>query len=134
MAEQGDMDDLDLLHQVRANPPYNSAEIQRLFEVAEERICDGVYDPQTVVDREEAAYQEHRQEWDEKYQGEFIAVHRGQVIDHDTGEDRLVQRLDQKQRETGLFRAYIVHIGAPVYAAKGPTFRKTQEPTTQQKG
>jgi len=121
MAEQGDIDDLEELRRVRADPPYDSEEIRRLFATAEERIHDRVYDPQTVVDREEAAYQEHRQEWDEKYKSEFIAIHRGQVIDHDTDKYRLIQRLDQKQRETGRFSAYIVQIGAPVYVARGPT-------------
>lgn len=119
MAERGDFEGLDLLRQVRADPPYNSETIQKLFETAEERIHDRVYDPQTVVDREEAAYQEHYLEWNEKYAGEFIAIHRGQVIDHDADEDRLIERLDEKQRNEGRFRAYIVEIGAPVYKVKG---------------
>lgn len=127
MAERGDLEDLDLLRQVRADPPYNSELIQKLLETAEERIHDRVYDPQTVVDREEAAYQEHRQEWDEKYAGEFIAIHRGQVIDHDTDEDRLIERLDERQRNEGRFRAYIVEIGAPVYVARGPTVLRSQK-------
>lgn len=127
IAERGDMEELDLLRQVRADPPYNSEAIQKLLETAEERIHDRVYDPQTVVDREEAAYQEHRREWDEAYAGEFIAIHRGQVIDHDTDEDRLIERLDERQRSEGRFRAYIVEIGAPVYVARGPTVLRSQK-------
>lgn len=120
MAEQGDAEELDLLRQVRASPPYTSETIEHLFEEADERICERVYDPQVVVDREEAAYQEHRQEWDKLYKGEFIAIHRGEVIDHDRDKARLIQRLFQKQDEDGEFRAYIVEIGAPVYVARGP--------------
>jgi|GEM_PF-5749440 len=120
MAEQGDIEELDLLRQVRAHPPYDSDEIRRLLDLAEDQIHDRVYDPQRVVDREEAAYQQHQQEWDEQYKGKFIAIHRGQVIDHDANKRRLIQRLDQKQREEGRFRAYIVQIGAPLYVARGP--------------
>ena len=118
--ENGDVEELDLIRRIRVHPPYDSDKIQRLLDLAEDQIHDRVYDPQRVVDREEAAYQQHQQEWDEQYKGEFIAIHRGQVIDHDANKRRLIQRLDQKQREEGRFRAYIVQIGAPLYVARGP--------------
>lgn len=120
MAEKGDADDLDLLRHLKVHPAYHSPAIQRLFEMDDVHIHGRVYSSQAVLDREEAAYQQHRQEWDQIYKGEHIAIHRGEVIDHDPDKFRLIERLDQKQWEGGRFRAYIVQIGRPVYVARGP--------------
>lgn len=120
MSENGDAGDLARLRQMKKDPPFNSDEIQKLLAAAEEAIHHRVYHPRTVIDREEAAYQENKQEWDSQYRGEFIAVHLGQVIDHDSDKSTLLQRLDQQQRESGRFRAYVIHIGGPIFEAKGP--------------
>lgn len=120
MAEQGNGEDLALLRRVRKLPPFASDEIRRSLANAEEQIHARVYAPRAVIDREEAAYQRNRAEWDTLYAGQYIAVHFGQVIDHDVDKRLLIRRLDQQQREEGRFRAYIVQVGAPIYEARGP--------------
>lgn len=120
MAEQGDIDDLELIRRLKGHPAYDYPVIRGLFETSDERIHGRVYHPKVVLAREETAYQQYRQEWDDTYKGEFIAIHRGEVVDHDPDKYRLIQRLDQKQREYGRFRTYIVQVGGVIYAARGP--------------
>jgi hypothetical protein len=122
-AELGNVDDLNLLRAIRENPPYQSKELIELVEVADRRICERVYDPERVVQREEQAYQRNRDTWDRQYSGEFIAIHCGQVIDHDVDKLCLIQRLDQLQQKNGGFRAYIVEIGGPIYHARSPRIK-----------
>lgn len=118
MLGRGDVEELDLLRAVRANPPFVSETISRLFERADENICRRVYDAVRVAEEGEQAYQRSRQEWDRRYSGQYIAIHRGQVEDTDSDKRRLLQRLADRQRATGPFRAYIVQIGAPVIVVR----------------
>jgi hypothetical protein len=115
---RGDVEELDLLRAVRANPPFVSETISRLFERADENICRRVYDAVRVAEEGEQAYQRGRQEWDRRYAGQYIAIHRGQVEDVDSDKRCLMWRLAQKQQATGPFRAYIVQIGAPVFVVR----------------
>lgn len=118
MLGRGDVEELDVLRAVRVNPPFVSEAISRLFERADENICRRVYDAVRVAEEGEQAYQSNRQEWDSRYSGQYIAIHRGQVEDADKDKGRLIQRLAQRQRATGPFRAYIVQIGAPVFVVR----------------
>lgn len=118
MLGRGDVEELDLLRAVRANPPYVTETISRLFERADENICRRVYDAVRVAEEGELTYQRNRQEWDSRYFGQYIAIHRGQVEDADENKGQLIQRLAQKQRIVGPFRAYIVKIGGPVLVVR----------------
>ena len=48
------------------------------------------------MEKEAAAYDAMREEMVEKYLGQYVAVFRGQVIDHDADVGALVDRLDKQ--------------------------------------
>ena len=81
------------------------------------------YGSQKTLEREEVAYQAHKAEWDEKYRGEYIALHRGEVVAHDKEKSAVMRSLIEMQRESGRFRAYLVQVGAPLITVRGPSRR-----------
>jgi hypothetical protein len=128
IAERGGEEDLKLLREIRRNPPYTSDDIIRLLGIAEEKIAERVDDPEYVVRKGEEAYQQNRDSWDRLYQGEHIAICRGEVIDSDVVESALVERLIRAQGERGPFRAYVVEVGAPVLSVRQPSLGRHSEP------
>jgi hypothetical protein len=72
------------------------------------------------MERGEEAYQQNRAEWEQEYDGQFIAIHRDRVVAADENEHQLVRQVIELQRRRGRFTAYIVKVGAPVIAAHGP--------------
>ncbi|OGZ46526.1 MAG: hypothetical protein A3J55_03050 [Candidatus Ryanbacteria bacterium RIFCSPHIGHO2_02_FULL_45_17b] len=79
------------------------------------------YSPRNVLEREEQAYQGHKTKWDEVYKGEWIAVHNGVVVAHDKEKGAVLKSLIRKQKESGRFRSYLIHIGYPLVSVRGPT-------------
>lgn len=128
MAERGGEEDLDLLKELRATPPYAKPDLQTLLEIAIQEIQQRVNDPDYVMEKEEAAYQAHQTEWKEQYKNQFIAIHRGTVIDSDSDKPALIDRLMKKQKEEGPFRAYIVHIGESEFTVRGPKSKRAGQP------
>lgn len=129
MAGRGMEAELDLLQEVKKEPPTfveesssvdTSEEICRLIVSAEQRIRERVSDPEHVMSRGEEAYQKNKEAWDRHYQGEFIAIHRGEVVAHNGEQAQLARQLLDLQREKGRFRAYVVEVGAPQIVARGP--------------
>lgn len=49
-----------------------------------------------IMAREEAAYRAMREEIAAKFTGEYVAIHCGQLVDHDSKELALLRRLDEK--------------------------------------
>lgn len=76
--------------------------------------------PMAVLKESDAAYRAHKEEWDQKYAGQHIAVYQGEVIDADKDKTRLVKRIIKKQKERGRFRACLIQIGAPLLELRGP--------------
>lgn len=115
MAGMGDEDDLFLLRAVMRTAPYTQKETASLAARAEKEIVQNVYDPEEVAKRGEAAYLRHQEEWDSHYAGETIAIVRDAVVAHHRDPGKVAHQLLALQREHGLFRAYLVEIGARVF-------------------
>lgn len=114
LAERGDEDDLYRLRAAVRARPYADAALARLAAQVEKRLVQRVYDPQWVAQAGEATYLRHRAEWDVEYAGEHIAIARGGVVAHSRDKGEVMRALLALQKEHGLFRAYVVQIGAPV--------------------
>ncbi len=110
MAERGMEEDLDLIRQVKQAPPYSSDPLLQLLEEVEERIVRRVYDFDYVLARGEEAFERNEVEWTRRYAGQYIAIHRGEVIDADRDKGLLTQRLLDAQDVSGPFRAYIIEL------------------------
>lgn len=65
------------------------------LELAEEAGREAQSEEQLMA-REEAAYQAMREELVARYVGEYVAIHRGQLVDHDSDELALLKRIDAK--------------------------------------
>lgn len=114
MAEQGDEDDLFALRAAMRSALYSRGEIATLAVRAEKEIARRVYDPQRVAEVGEAAYLRRRDEWDRQYADKTIAVAHGEVVAYHSEKGEVLRRLFALQKEHGLFRAYVVEIGASV--------------------
>lgn len=130
MAGRGMEEELDLLEKVRRSPPRFLAEdssttgshqeICRLIQSAEQRIRMRVNDPEHVMVKGEEAYLKNEEAWSARYPGEFIAIHRGEVVAHDPEQTELAKKLFDLQGEKGRFRAYVVEVGSSPLGARGP--------------
>lgn len=49
-----------------------------------------------AMQREKAAFQAMHPELLQRYNGQYVAIHQGQVIDHDADQLMLVRRIDEK--------------------------------------
>lgn len=125
MAERGAEEELDLLKELRNKHRYAAPDIQSLLAMAIQEIQQRVNGPDYVMEKEEAAYEAHQEEWNKQYPDKFIAIHRGAIIDSDLEKPALIDRLMQKQKEEGPFRAYIVQVGEPVLTVRGPKNKRT---------
>lgn len=114
MYGRGDADELDLLREISKSPPFMSESIGRLIKRVDLSICQKVYHPQRVVQEGELAYQRNREDWNRRYAGQFIAVHRGAIEFAAKTKDDLLKQLAQKQQAWGPFRAYIIQVSAPI--------------------
>ena len=125
MGEQGEEEDLAALRVIERQPPFAlSEEMRRYLKNAQDDIEKRVYRPSYVLEQGEAAYHAHKQEWEQQYWGQHIAIHAGEVIEHDADRDRLVEKIIKRQKEEGRFRAYLVHVGAPVPTVRDPRLGK----------
>lgn len=79
------------------------------------------YSSQNTLEREEYAYQAHKSEWDKQYAGEWIALHKGEVVCHHKDKSKITELLIGIQKKRGRFRAYLVHIGDSLVGVRGPT-------------
>lgn len=76
-------------------------------------------DPAETLRKGEAAYQRNREDWDRLYSGQYIAIYQERVVAADFDKTKLLEQLIEQQKH-GKFRAYIVHVGAPVFQVRGP--------------
>ncbi len=123
VAEHGEDEEISLLQEIRKEPPYRSDSVNRLLEIAEKRINLRLNDPAYVTKKSEEAYQRHKAQWERDYAGQFIAIHRGEVIDSDRDESELVKRVIELQRKNHPFRVYLIEVGSIVSEARGPRKR-----------
>ena len=78
----------------------------------------------TVIQDEVAAFEAmHAQLW-QKYPHQFVAIYQGVVIDHDTDEMALIQRIDHKHPEEAvLIRRVLPHL-SKILSFRSPHFVK----------
>lgn len=88
---------------IQISPPFNLPEGSEVYVVAtgrrmtETEIKNPLYvspDRETML-QEQAAYQAMLSELLTNYKGQYVALHQGGVVDHDTDKIALVMRLDQ---------------------------------------
>jgi len=121
--EEGTIDDLEFLLEIKGSPLCTSKIIQDLIDRANREIRKRFYAPAEVLKREEAAYQLHQEEWGSKYgKGTYIAIHKGEVVAHAKDKAALYRQLTKLQRHSR-FRPYVVQIDAPIIDVRGPRFR-----------
>jgi hypothetical protein len=123
MAEHGIEADLELLQRIKNDPPYSSKDIEQFLAKTERRISEKVNAPNYVLRKGEEAYQRNKEAWERQYAGQYIAIHRGAVVDADQDKSQLIERLMAAQKEQGPFRAYIVKVDTPTLAFRGPSRR-----------
>jgi len=125
IVERGQEDDLKLLQRLKQDPPYTSDEIVQLLDLAMQRIRERTRqrdDSPTAVQRQgEGAYGLHKEEWDRRYAGRYIAIYQGEVIASDTKKIKLMEKIVRKQREEGPFRACVMKIESSAAGSKKPS-------------
>lgn len=68
---------------------------EHLAETLAETLVEDSYDKNTAVERERDVYHAlHATLWS-KYRGQYVAIYRGELIDHDSDQLALVNRLDE---------------------------------------
>lgn len=115
--EKGSKEALDLILQLqrKKNPRYYNPTVKHLIDMAIQKLSGqgAEEDDSPLIARRESekAYRAHKQEWEQKYAGQYIAVYRGAVIDSDTDETELALKIIEKQRqEKRPFRACILRM------------------------
>jgi len=123
--ECGTENDLALLRELKENPPYASDEIHKLLDIAMQRIRERTSQkddpPAAVLRKDEEAYQLHKEEWDRRYAGRYIAIYQGEVIASDAKKTKLTEKIFKKQREKGPFRACVIKIESSAAGGKKPS-------------
>ena len=116
MAErpEGNFKHLFLVRDARRGRLGQLDDISRLLRTTEDKIYTKLYKSRAVVDREEAAYQKRAEEWKRLYSGQFIAVHRGEVIASQRGYSGMLEQLHEYQTVHGPISAYVIQVGAPL--------------------
>jgi hypothetical protein len=112
--------DLQLVRQTLRSSRFQSEGTIDLLIRTEEKLTQRIYAPELVIEREEQAYQLHRTEWDRQYQGQYVAIHCGQVTAAHDDRTQLIELLRRQQVEHGPMCTYIVQIGAPLLACSEP--------------
>jgi hypothetical protein len=97
----GTEEDLELLYRLKKDPGYPTKEIQQLIDKAIQKLGGQIDDEEASPAREmkEAAkaYQANKEEWDQQYAGQYVAVCQSKVMDSDADENELAERMIEKQ-------------------------------------
>jgi hypothetical protein len=120
MGERGLEEELDLVRQVKKNPPYPSGDILQLLADTEEKTAKRVEDPAYITRTGEETYQRYKHIWDRLYEGKYVAIYQNDVIASHHDESKLIEEIIWRQKKKGPFRAYIVETGASVLSLRKP--------------
>jgi hypothetical protein len=123
MSENGLEEELDLLRQIRKNPPYSSQRVEYLLDIAEQRSFERINEPRYVMSKGLQAYRLNKTEWERVYHNQVIALNRGRVVAHAPTREELMKQVARVQKTEGSFRPYIVEVGSPDLEARGPLAR-----------
>jgi hypothetical protein len=128
MSERGVEEDLDLVREIKDNPPFTDDDLLQLLETTDEKISQRVDDPFYVLKKGDEAYQRNRRLWDQIYQGKYIAIYKNDVILASEDETELTAEIIRMQKDKGPFRAYIVKPGDSIIDVASPRKRELKKP------
>lgn len=111
--ERGEEEELGLVRKIRLHPPFESNEIDELLEVAERRIAGRVNDPDYIVKSAEEAYLQHREKWQRRFGGQYIAVHHGQVLYADSDRLAIIARMIETEESVDCLAVSTSKVGGP---------------------
>ena len=77
-----------------------------------------------LMRRESEAFRTMHSALLEKYPGQFIAIHRGQLVDHDTDQLALFMRIEQQLPEQVVLIVQVVSDIEEVYTVRSPRFER----------
>lgn len=110
---RGTKDNLALLTKRKKDPRYPTTENLQLIDMAIQKLSGQASEedsPRVAVQKGEEAYSQHKEEWDQKYAGRYIAVYQGEVIAAYTDKKKLLGAIMRKQQEKGPFYACILKV------------------------
>lgn len=94
-------------------PYWTELETRALTPEEQEQMNKLVRYPNEVIVRSaQDAFRKNRDRWEEKYEGQWIAIWDGKVLDSDFDRDKLYSRLDQKYAGSGIW-GYTLNVGYP---------------------
>lgn len=79
-------------------------------------------EPDVQVEREKAAYLQLYPELREKYPGQFVAIHEGQLVDHDQEYEALFERIDDRYPDTFVWLAKVEEEPISTIVFRSPRF------------
>ena len=88
--------------------------------LAQQNIADARREKQMA--EEEIAYQTMREDLLAKHAGEYVAIYRGQLIDHDQDEIALLRRLDAKYPNEVVLMRQVTAESEPILHFRSPRF------------
>jgi len=79
-------------------------------------------DPNPAVDSEKTAYLALHEQLLDKYEGEYVAIYQGELIDHDIEFAVLYTRVNQQHPDTFVLIRQVEQAPEPVYHFRSPRF------------
>ncbi len=79
-------------------------------------------DPNPAVDSEKAAYLVLHEQLLENYEGDYVAIYQGELIDHDIEFATLYARVNQQHPDTFVLIRQVDRVPDPVYHFRSPRF------------
>lgn len=77
---------------------------------------------ETAVDREEAAFRRLHPILRQKYQGQYVAIYGGELVDHDTDQLALFLRMRQQYPDQFVWIAPVRSTPQEIYRMRSPRF------------
>ena len=94
--------------------------LHEMLTVAENRIA--LLDENAQMDFEEAAYEIQHKELLEQFAGEYVAIHKGKLVDHDADEMDLYRRIDKRYPHNVVLMKKVEKSPEKVFHFRSPRF------------
>lgn len=82
-------------------------------------------DQEAVMAREETAYRAMHAELLVNYAGDYVAIHQGQLVDHDEDELALLHRLEEQYPDEVVLMKQVRPLPEPILHFRSPRFTRT---------
>ena len=94
--------------------------LQEMLTLAENRIA--LLDDEAQMDFEEAAYEMQHKELFEHFAGQYVAIHKGKLVDHDTDEMPLYRRINSRYPHDVVLLKRVQELPEPDLYYRSPRF------------